>query len=76
MDQKPDLFERFGGTRAMAALLDEAPSTVQSWKAAGRIPAGKQPLVIATAETAGIEITAEDVIWPLGKPADAGAEAA
>lgn len=70
------VFDRFGGTRPMARLLGASPSTVQSWKASGRIPAGKQPLVLETAERAGIEITAEDVIWPLGRPADAAAAAA
>lgn len=70
MDDKPDdLFTRLGGTRAMAELLNEAPSTVQSWKAAGRIPAAKQPAVLALGtDRNGREITADDVIFPLGRP--------
>ncbi len=61
------LFDKFGGTRPMADHLGEPPSTVQSWKAAGRVPAGKQPKVLEKAEELGIAITAEDVIFPLGK---------
>ena len=63
------LFDRFGGTRKMADYLGEPPSTVQSWKAAGRIPAAKQPDVLSKAEELGLNITAEDVIYPLGKEA-------
>ncbi len=51
----------------MADLLGEPPSTVQSWKSAGRIPSQKQPLVIQRASAAGITVTADDVVWPLGK---------
>lgn len=70
MSDETDLFARLGGTRAMADLLGEAPSTVQSWKAAGRIPAGKQPAVLALAvDRNGRAITAEDVVFPLGKAA-------
>lgn len=68
MDTNTTLFDRLGGIRKTAELLGEAPSTVQSWKAAGRIPAQKQPLVLERAAAAGIEISAEDVVYPLGKP--------
>lgn len=61
------LFEIFGGTRAMADRIGEPPSTVQSWKTTGRIPAGKQPLVLTKAEELGLPVTAELVIWPLGR---------
>ena len=63
----------------MAEILGEPPSTVQSWKAARRIPAGKQPDVIERPGKAGFPITAEDVVWPFGRPAspaDAPSEAA
>jgi DNA-binding transcriptional regulator YdaS (Cro superfamily) len=63
-----DLFKRMGGTRAMAEMLGEPASTVQSWKSAGRVPAAKQPAVIEAAERAGIAVRAEDVIWPFGRP--------
>lgn len=69
MSEPTDLFTRLGGTRAMADRLGEPPSTIQSWKAAGRIPAGKQPAVLAlSVDKDGSPITAEDVVFPLGKP--------
>ena len=69
MENTNTLFDRLGGIRKTAELLGEPPSTVQSWKSSGRIPAHKQPHVLDRAEAAGIEITAEDVVYPLGKPA-------
>lgn len=71
MSNAKDLFAKLGGTRAMADLLGEPPSTVQSWKSAGRIPSHKQPLVIQRARDAGFRVTADDVVWPLGKQAPA-----
>jgi hypothetical protein len=68
------LFDRLGGIRKMADLLGEAPSTVQSWKNAGRIPAQKQPFVIERANDAGHLVTADDVVFPLG-PTPAKADA-
>lgn len=59
------LFEHFGGIRRMAEHLNEAPSTVQGWKAAGRIPSTKQPTVLAKAQEVQLDVTAEDVIFPL-----------
>lgn len=67
MSENLTLFDRFGGTRKMAAHLGESPSTVQSWKTAGRVPAGKQPDVLAKAIELGLQITAEDIIFPLGR---------
>lgn len=74
------LFDRFGGVRQMAEHLSEPPSTVQSWKTAGRVPAGKQRLVLAKARDLDLPVTAEDVIYPFGYPRDeeeaaAGADA-
>lgn len=60
-----DIFSRLGGIRKMADLLGEPPSTVQSWKKAGRIPSAKQPLVIERARAAGFPVTADDVVFPL-----------
>jgi hypothetical protein len=60
------LFDKFGGIRPMAAHLGEAPSTVQSWKNAGRVPAGHQHGVLTRASELGIPITAQDVVYPLG----------
>lgn len=78
MSDETDLFTRLGGTRAMAERLGEPPSTVQSWKAAGRIPAAKQPAVLALgSDKDGRSITADDVVFPFGRPnADAPEQAA
>lgn len=72
MSEKPDLFTRLGGARAIADRMSEAPSTVQSWKAARRIPAHKQPEFIEKHAVAGIEVSAEDIIWPFGRPLSPG----
>jgi len=63
------LFDKFGGIRPMAAHLGEAPSTVQSWKTAGRVPAGHQHRVLVKADELGIAVTATDVVYPLGSAA-------
>lgn len=71
LDSRRDLFTRLGGTRAMAGKLGEPPSTVQSWKAARRIPAHKQPAVLALGvDDDGIPITADDVVFPFGRDAE------
>jgi len=78
MSEKLTLFDLFGGTRKMADALDEPPSTVQSWKSAGRIPAFKQPDVLAKAQELGLDVSAEDIIFPLGRddtPDDCSASA-
>lgn len=67
MDTNPDLFARLGGTRKMAKLLEKPASTVQSWKQNGRIPAHEQALVIERARAAGVDVSAEDVVWPMGQ---------
>lgn len=71
MDTQKTLFDRFGGVRPMAEILGEPPSTVQSWKNVGRIPAGRQPDVLAKGVELGLGITAEDVVFPLGMDAAA-----
>lgn len=71
METQPTLFAKFGGTRKMAEVLGEAPSTVQSWKTAERIPAHKQPLVLERARQVGINITADEVVFPMGLDAAA-----
>ncbi|WP_294355829.1 carph-isopro domain-containing protein [uncultured Sphingomonas sp.] len=75
MERETDLFTRLGGARAMAAIVGEAPSTVQSWKAAERIPAHKQPIVIDKVRAAGHNITADDVVYPMGRPSSEQAAA-
>ncbi|WP_375243451.1 carph-isopro domain-containing protein [Sphingomonas parapaucimobilis] len=51
----------------MADHLSEPPSTVQSWKTCGRIPAHKQASVLQKAEELGLPVTAEDIVFPLGR---------
>lgn len=52
----------------MARSLGESPGTVHGWKRVGRIPAEKQPHVLAVALTLGLPVTAEHVVFPLGRP--------
>ncbi len=66
MANQETLFDKFGGIRPMADLLGEPPSTVQSWKSVGRIPAGKQPLILAKAAQLGLPVTSTDVVFPMG----------
>lgn len=60
-----NLFDKFGGVRPMAEHLLQPPSTVASWKATGRIPANHQPAVLDKAAELGLDITADDVVFPL-----------
>lgn len=39
MNIASQIIDRVGGTRKMAQITGNPPSTVQSWKAAGQIPA-------------------------------------
>lgn len=52
----------------MARAVDEAPSNIAAWKRVGRIPAEKQPHVLAVGLKLGLPITAEHVVFPLGRP--------
>lgn len=69
--EQTTLFDRGGGIRKTAEILGEPPSTVQSWKNAGRIPAAKQPVVLEKFQAAGIPVTLEDIVWPLGRSSEA-----
>lgn len=51
----------------MARALGESPSTVMGWKRVGRIPAEKQHHVLALGLALGLPITAENVVFPLGR---------
>ena len=62
MNAAEHVISRLGGTRAAAALLGTSPSTVQSWKVAGFIPARRQSEILATARAKGIEISAEEML--------------
>lgn len=54
------IVEKFGGTRPMAGLLGIPPSTVQSWKEAGVIPARRQGEVLDAARCEGIDLGPAD----------------
>lgn len=54
--------DRFGGTRAMADAMGLPPSTIQSWKSVGFIPAQHQQRVWLAARERGIKLTADDII--------------
>lgn len=58
----------------MARELSEHPSTVSAWKRVGRIPAEKQPHVLTVGFKLGLLITAEHVVFPLGRPHAADAD--
>lgn len=68
MKQGETLFDIWGGVRRMAADLARPVGTVGGWKKAGRIPAGEQPHVLEMAQKLRVPITAEHVVYPLGRP--------
>ena len=68
MNTDKTIFQLFNGIRPMARELGEPPSNVASWKSVGRIPAEKQPHVLAVGLKLGLPITAENVVFPLGRP--------
>jgi hypothetical protein len=68
MEQQASIFALFGGIRPMARAIGEPPSNVAAWKRVGRIPAEKQPHVLEVGQVLGLPITAEHVVFPLGRP--------
>jgi len=72
MQRHTTIFELFTGIRPMARELGEHPSNVAAWKRVGRIPAEKQPHVLEIGLKLGLPITAEHVVFPLGRPDAAG----
>lgn len=60
MSSAERIINLFGGTRALANALDLPPSTVQSWKDAGLIPAKHQQTVLDKAIELGISLTPAD----------------
>ncbi|WP_416463615.1 carph-isopro domain-containing protein [Sphingomonas sp. VDB2] len=68
MTQLASVFVLYGGIRPMARALSEPSSNVAAWKKVGRIPAEKQPHVLAIGLKLGLPITAEHVVFPLGRP--------
>ncbi len=59
----------------MARALGVPSSNVAAWKRVGRIPAEKQPHVLAVAEALKLPITANDIIFPLGSDAPSASDA-
>jgi hypothetical protein len=68
MEQQVSVFALFGGVRPMARAIGEPPSNVAAWKRVGRIPAEKQPHVLAVGQALGMPLTADHVVFPLGRP--------
>lgn len=64
MDGRIDLFSKFGGLRPMARKLSKPVGTVNSWKRARRVSAAEQPFVLRRATELGLDVTAEDVMFP------------
>lgn len=62
------IFDLFGGIRPMARALEVPASNVSSWKRVGRIPAENQPHVLERGQELGLPVTAEHVVYPLGRP--------
>jgi hypothetical protein len=54
------IIDRFGGTRKAASALNIPPTTVQSWKKKGLIPAQHQAKVLETARGLGIDLEPAD----------------
>ena len=70
MEQLCSIFDLFGGIRPMARALEESPSKVMAWKRAGHIPARKQAEVLEKGQSIGLPISADHLVFPLGRPSD------
>lgn len=70
MERLTSIFDLFGGIRPMARALEENPSKVMAWKRAGHIPAQKQAEVLEKGLAHGLALTADHVVFPLGRPSD------
>ncbi|WP_207077902.1 carph-isopro domain-containing protein [Novosphingobium sp. KA1] len=68
MKQGETLFSLWG-VRQMARDIERPAGTVHGWKKKGRIPSEEQPHVLAVAARLGLPITAEHVVFPLGRHA-------
>jgi hypothetical protein len=63
------IVEKFGGTRKMAERTSLPPSTIQSWKVTGLIPAHRQLEVMQHAKRLGIALKPEDFFPPSSEAA-------
>lgn len=53
----------------MAEALGEPPSNVQGWKNRRSVPTKKQEKVLKRAAELGMDVSAEDVMFPFGRTA-------
>ncbi|WP_371306756.1 carph-isopro domain-containing protein [Azospirillum sp. TSA2s] len=60
MSYATNIIEGLGGTRKVARLLGLTPSTVQSWKDNGEIPAPRQRQLLGAARSNGLPLSADD----------------
>ena len=60
MGYSAKIIAKFAGTRRLASALGIPPSTVQSWKDTGRIPARHQQNVLSNARELGLDVTPND----------------
>lgn len=60
MSYAETIIGKFGGTRATAKALSIPPSTVQSWKDTGLIPARHQQPLLDKARQDGIDLKPDD----------------
>jgi DNA-binding transcriptional regulator YdaS (Cro superfamily) len=70
-DAEDSLFGRFGGVPAMAEALSLPIAEVLRWRDEHRVPAEQQPFLLRRAQELGLDVSAEDVIFPF--PEDRGA---
>lgn len=62
MTQIAEVLSRFGNVREAADKIGRAPSVIQYWRTAGRVPATAQQSVLEAAKRHGISISAGDLI--------------
>jgi hypothetical protein len=55
-----DIIDRFGGTSAVAQLLDAPVSTVHSWRIKNSIPEWRQEKILQLAVAKGVELSTAD----------------
>lgn len=58
------IVEKFGGTRKMAEHTGLPPSTIQSWKASGLVPAHRQIEILMHARRLQIDLGPDDFFPP------------
>lgn len=62
MTQAEHIIRAFGGVRPMATAIGKPPSTVQSWKDSGFIPARHQPGILEAGQSLSPPLTASDFL--------------